>query len=194
MSSVILRTRRRHEPQRTTLSNNNKFARALWQLVWTVFYRPTPMPMYAWRRMLLRMFGARIGKGAHPCPRAKIWAPWNLSMAQHSCLANDVDCYCVARVSLGAHATVSQYSYLCTAGHDFEDRDMPLVTAPIAIEADSWVSADVFVGPGVTIGKGAVVGARSTVMSDVEPWAVVAGSPPKRLRTRTAFVRRAADE
>ena len=61
---------------------------------------------------------------------------------------------------------------------------MPLVTAPIRIEADAWVTADVFVGPGVTIGEGAVVGARSTVLRDVAPWMVVAGSPPRWLEQR----------
>jgi putative colanic acid biosynthesis acetyltransferase WcaF len=61
---------------------------------------------------------------------------------------------------------------------------MPLISAPIRIEADAWVTADVFVGPGVTIGEGAVVGARSTVMRDVEPWTVVAGSPPLVMKQR----------
>jgi putative colanic acid biosynthesis acetyltransferase WcaF len=134
--------------------------------------------------MLLRFFGARIDKGAHPYPRAKIWAPWNLEMGPHSCISDDVDCYCVDRVHIGAHATVSQYSYLCTATHDIEDPHMPLVTAPITIAAGAWVCADVFIGPGVTIGEGAVVGARSSVFRSVDPWAVVAGNPAKLIKQR----------
>lgn len=110
-------------------------------------------------------------------------------MGEHSCLASDVDCYCVAPVSLGAHATVSQYSYLCTASHDYRDPAMPLVVAPITLEAEAWVAADVFVGPGVKIGEGAVVGARSSVFADVEAWAVVAGSPARQQATRPRFVR-----
>jgi len=110
-------------------------------------------------------------------------------MGAHSCLADDVDCYCVAPVSLGEHATVSQYSYLCAASHefrgyDFQDPEMPLVIAPIIIEAYAWVAADVFVGPGVKIGEGSVVGARSTVLQDVPPWTVAAGSPIKLIGDR----------
>ena len=110
-------------------------------------------------------------------------------MESHSCLADDVDCYCVAPITLGAHATVSQYSYLCAASHefrgyDFTDPEMPLVVAPIVIGAFAWVAADVFVGPGVRVGEGSVVGARSTVLHDVEPWTVVAGSPVKRIGVR----------
>jgi putative colanic acid biosynthesis acetyltransferase WcaF len=171
------------------LTTAQKFLRVAWNVVWLLLYRPSPRPLHAWRRFLLRLFGARIAAGAHPYPGAKIWAPWNLTMAEHSCLASDVDCYCVAPVSLGAYATVSQYSYLCTASHDYRDPAMPLVVAPISIEAEAWVAAAAFVGPGVKIGHGAVVGARSSVFGDVESWAVVAGSPAVQRSTRPSFTR-----
>ena len=105
-------------------------------------------------------------------------------MGAHSCLADGVDCYCVARVTLGAHATVSQYSFLCTASHDYNDPGMPLVVAPISIGEKSWVAADVFVGPGVTIGDGAVVTARSSVFSDIPPWVVARGNPAVAVKPR----------
>ena len=139
--------------------------------------------------MLLRCFGAKVGGGAHPYPRVRIWAPWNLTMREDSCLADDVDCYCVAPVVLGRHSTVSQYSYLCTASHDIRDPAMPLVAGPIELKEDAWVAADAFVGPGVTIGNGAVVAARATVMRDVPAWTVVAGTPGRRVATRPRFER-----
>jgi putative colanic acid biosynthesis acetyltransferase WcaF len=145
--------------------------------------------VHGWRRFLLRCFGARIGRFAHPYPTARVWAPWNLTMDEHSCLGRNVDCYSVAPVTIGAHATVSQYSYLCSASHDFRQIEMPLVAAAIVIEAEAWVAADVFVGPGVKIGEGAVIGARSTVVNDVEPWTVCAGSPAVRRGTRDRITR-----
>lgn len=166
------------------ITTRNRAVRALWRVVWLVLYRPSPRPLHAWRRLLLRLFGATIGRSAHPYPGAKIWAPWNLSMASRSCLADDVDCYCVAAVTVGENATVSQYTYLCTASHDYNDPLLRLVVAPIVIEANAWVAADVFVGPGVRIGEGAVIGARSSVFKDVAPWVVVAGSPPRQLAMR----------
>jgi putative colanic acid biosynthesis acetyltransferase WcaF len=165
-------------------SRGNQLLRAVWSLVWLVLGRPSPVPLHGWRRLLLRVFGARIGRGANVYPSATVWAPWNLAMDDYSCLGFGTICYCVARVSLGAHATVSQYSYLCTATHDIEDPQMRLVTAPISIGRGAWVTADVFVGPGVTIGEGAVVGARSTVLKDVAPWTVVAGNPARFVKNR----------
>lgn len=170
--------------RRQRLSKTNLFARVLWNTTWLLLYRPSPRNFHIWRRFLLRLFGARIGRRAHPYPSARIWAPWNLSMGDDSCISEHVDCYSVDYVTIGANATVSQYSFLCTASHDFNDPAMPLVTAPISIGARAWITADVFVGPGVTVGEGAVVGARSSVFTDVPCWTVVAGNPAKAIHDR----------
>jgi putative colanic acid biosynthesis acetyltransferase WcaF len=171
------------------VTGSNRALRALWGIVWLGLYRPSPRPFHAWRRMLLRLFGARVDRGAHPYPAARIWAPWNLTMEVASCLSDDVDCYSVAPITIGRHATVSQYCYLCAASHDYREPDMPLVSAPIVIEAEAWVAAGAFVGPGVRVGQGAVVGARSTVTHDVAPWAMVAGSPAILRGQRPKFER-----
>ena len=162
----------------------NKIARVVWGGVWLFLYRPSPKVFHGWRRFLLRLFGAKVGAGVHPYPSARIWAPWNLEMGDHSCLGFGVDCYSVAKVQIGAHATISQYSYLCSASHDLEHPNMPLITAPIRVGDGCWLAADVFVGPGVTVGEGAVVGARSTVLRDVEPWTIVVGTPARFIRRR----------
>lgn len=105
-------------------------------------------------------------------------------MGDHSCLSEQVDCYCVDKIKIGAYATVSQYSFLCTASHDYSDPQMPLTTAPITIGQRAWITADVFVAPGVCIGDGAVVTARSSVFSDVESWTVAAGNPAVPIKPR----------
>lgn len=133
---------------------------------------------------MLRCFGARIAEGVHVYPSAKVWAPWLLEMGRHACLGPDVDCYNVGGVHVGADATVSQYSYLCGATHDYTKASMPLEPRPIVIGSRAWVAADVFVGPGVTIGEGAVIGARSSVYKDVAAWIVVAGNPARFIKPR----------
>jgi putative colanic acid biosynthesis acetyltransferase WcaF len=169
---------------RNRLGLGNKIGRVLWNFAWHLLYRPSPTFCYFWRRMLLRLFGAVVERGAHPYPRCRIWAPWNLTMGKYSCLANDVDCYSVAPVKLGVHATVSQYAFLCTATHDYEDPDFPLITKPIEICDYAWVGARAFIGPGVRIGEGAVVGATASVYHDVAEWTVVGGNPSKVIKLR----------
>ncbi len=166
-------------------SRKNRAMRVLWGIVQATLFRFSPRPFHRWRAMLLRLFGADVTMKSRVYPKARIWAPWNLSMADYATLADDVDCYCVERISIGERTTISQYSYLCGATHDFEDERFPLTPRPISIGAWAWVAADVFVAPGVTIPDGAVVGARSGVFSDLEPWSVNAGTPAKKLRARS---------
>lgn len=172
------------KPRSHRLSLGNKIARTLWQIVWFLFYRPSPRLLHPWRCLLLRLFGAKLGKAVHPYPSARIWAPWKLEMGDHSCLSEGVDCYCVDNIRIGAHSTVSQYSFLCTASHDYNQAGMPLVTAPITIGEHVWITADVFVGPGVRIGDGVVVSARSSVFNDLPSWTVVRGNPAVPMKMR----------
>lgn len=174
----------RMNPYRSPLGWKTQAGRAAWALVWALLFRPSPRVCFGWRRMLLRMFGARMARRTNVYPTTWIWAPWNLSMGEGACLADRVDCYCVDHIQIGANATVSIRSFLCTASHDIRDPSRTLTTAPIVIGADAFIFAEVFVGPNVTIGPGAVLAARAVVVRDVAPWTVVAGNPAKPVSTR----------
>ena len=156
----------------------------MWYWVWIFLFRPTPRPFHSWRRSLLKLFGAKLAATSRVYPRAKVWAPWNLEMGESSTISDDVDCYCVAGVSIGAHTTVSQYSYLCGATHDHTHARFPLIPKPIVIGSGCWIAADVFVAPGVTIGNGTVIGARSSVFTDLPEWKICVGSPAKPIKDR----------
>jgi len=162
----------------------DKVRRVLWLCVEASLYRCSPTPLHAWRRFLLRLFGASIGPGAHPYPGARIWAPWNLSMEADSCLGPRVICYSVSKITLGAGSVVSQGAHLCAASHDFRDAGFPLTGGAIHIGPGAWIAADAFVGPGVNIGQGAVLGARAVAMKDVAPQAIVVGNPARHVGER----------
>ena len=149
-----------------------------------LLFRPSPKPFHIWRRFLLRLFGAKIGRGSCIYPSCRIWAPWNLDLAEYVCLSFHVDCYCVDKITIGSNATISQYSFLCTASHDIHDPAMQLTTAPIVIEPQAWVCAGAFVGMGVTIGEGAVLAARGVAVKDIPAWAIAGGNPAKIIGTR----------
>ncbi len=107
-------------------------------------------------------------------------------MGEGSCLSHHVDCYCVDKITIGKNSTISQYSFLCTASHDYSqiETPFPLLTAPIEIKSNVWVTASVFIGPGVIIGDGAIVGARSVVTKNVNAWTIVVGHPARFLKKR----------
>lgn len=158
--------------------------RAFWSLVWRFLFRTSPRPAFAWRRMLLRAFGADIAERAKVYPTTRIWAPWNVSMGVDSCFGPDVDVYSMARISLGARATVSQRSFLCCGTHQVHSPTFDLITLPITIGANAWVAAEAFIGPGVVVGDWAVIAARACVVRNVPEKAIVAGVPAQHIGIR----------
>ena len=170
---------------KNSLSRGNQLKRLCWSLCWLLLARWLPRSLGSgWKRMLLRMFGARLADTAVVYSSTRVYAPWNLEMGEHTCLADEVDCYNVDKVIIRDNTTISQKSYLCTASHDITKPDIPLITAPILIEDQAWIGADAFIGMGVTIHQGAVVGARASVYKDVEAWSVVGGNPAKFIKKR----------
>lgn len=169
---------------RATFSLANRLQRSGWQLICSLLFRPSPIPLHGWRCWLLRCFGAQIAHGCAIYPDVRIWAPWNLQMAERACLGPGVRCYNMAPVILGRRALVSQYSHLCTGSHDYESETFALTTAPITIGDDAWLCSGAFVGPGIAIGRGAVVGACSVVTRSMPAWMVCAGNPCRPIKPR----------
>lgn len=167
------------------LSRKNRVSRALWGVAYTIFFRPTPRWIFdGWRAFLLRRFGATIGTGCRINPTARIWAPWNLTLGDFVAIAEGVDLYSVARISIGSKTTISQRAFICTASHDITDLKRPLIYAPVILGQHVWVAAEAMIHPGVSVSDGAVVAARSVLRKDPEPWTIWAGNPAKLVGER----------
>ncbi|MCI7781438.1 MAG: putative colanic acid biosynthesis acetyltransferase [Bacteroidales bacterium] len=167
------------------LGRKHQAVRMLWNILWplTTWFLPRSLGM-GWKRSLLRMFGAKVHPTAQVYSSARIYYPANLTMEAYSCLADGVECYNVAPVTVGAHSTISQGTLLCTASHDITDSHHRLVTAPIMIEDQVWIGARAYIGMGVVVRQGAVVGATASVYKTVEPWTVVGGNPARFIKKR----------
>lgn len=135
--------------------------------------------------MILRLFGARIGKHVHIHPTVKIWAPWNLYIGDYVGIGDGVNLYCMDKISVDDYAVISQGAHLCAGSHDFNRRNFQLITAPISIGSRAWICADAFVGIGVSIAEGVVVGARAVVSKSIdEGWTVWGGIPSRKIGVR----------
>ncbi|NWF44270.1 colanic acid biosynthesis acetyltransferase WcaF [Hydrogenophaga sp. D2P1] len=148
-----------------------------WQIVQATAFGLSPQPFYLWRRWLLRLFGAKVGKGAIIRPTARVTYPWKVELGEHCWIGDNTALYSLGEIKIGDHAVISQRCYICTGSHDIANITFPLTATPIVIEAEAWVATDCFVYPGVTIGRGAIIAARSTVLSDIPSGVIAAGCP-----------------
>ena len=156
----------------------------LWWIVETLLFNPSPQILYGWRRFLLRLFGAKIGKGVIIRPSVKTTYPWKVSIGNYSWIGDNVVLYSLGEIKIGHNTVISQKSYLCTGSHDFEKITFDIFAKGIFVEDEAWIASDVFIAPGVTVGRGAVVGARSSVFKDIEGGYVYAGNPLRKIKKR----------
>ncbi|WP_262964952.1 WcaF family extracellular polysaccharide biosynthesis acetyltransferase [Methylobacter psychrophilus] len=164
---------------------SNRLLRAVWGVVYFLFFRTSPRPFHAWRSFILKLFGAKIGQHVHVYPSVKIWAPWNLHLGNYVGIGDGATLYCMETITIGDYAVISQGAHLCCGTHDYNSKNFQLLAKPIIIESQAWVCAEAFIHPGVVIPEGAVIGARSVVTKSLlVPWAVYAGNPCKQVATR----------
>jgi putative colanic acid biosynthesis acetyltransferase WcaF len=157
--------------------------RVLWSIGrWLILL--SPRPCFAWRRGVLRLFGARVGAHVNIYPTTHLYMPWNVEIGDWTALGEDVLVYSLGKVRIGRSVTLSYRSHVCAGSHDLNDPLLPLLKPPVVIEESAWVGTEAFIGPGVTIGAGAVVGARAVVVKTVAPWCVVVGNPARVVSQR----------
>ncbi|MXP26630.1 putative colanic acid biosynthesis acetyltransferase [Altererythrobacter indicus] len=161
--------------------------RALFQIVWLALARWTPPFLNPWRCLILKAFGARIGKAAMVYSSARIWYPAHLNMGHRATLGPRVNCYNIAPIHLGAYAVISQDAELVTGSHDVDNPAHSLTAAPIVIGPSCWVAAGAFVGPGVVMEAFSVLGARSVCFSACRRGGIYVGNPASLLRERKGF-------
>ena len=172
---------------RPSFSRTNRLARGAWMLVESTVFRFSPRAFFGWRRLLLRVFGAKLGERCHIHRRVRIWAPWNLHCEDLVTLADEVVVYNPSLVFLATHSIVSQQAYLCGAGHDYTQPAFPMISAPIRIGAYAWIGARAVVQMGVTVGERSILALGAIATRDIEPWTIYAGVPARKLKDRPPF-------
>lgn len=162
----------------------NRMKRAVWNVVYGLLYRFSPRPFHAWRCLLLRLFGARLGSKCHFYPKARIWAPWNLICEDRVSVGDEAELYNPSPLYMGSHCIVSQGGYICGATHEYNDPTFPLVHFPMRLGAYSWICARAVVNPGIQVGFGAILGLNSVATKDLEPFGIYAGVPARKVKER----------
>jgi acetyltransferase-like isoleucine patch superfamily enzyme/glycosyltransferase involved in cell wall biosynthesis len=172
------------QPEPSPWSFREKLFRALWMVVGRPVFRLSFHNWYRFRATMLRLFGAKIGKGVAIRPSVNVEVPWMLDIDDDATVGDNAILYSLGRIRIGKRAIVSQYAHLCAGTHDYTDHRFKLIRSPITIGDDVWIGADAFVGPNVEIGRLSVVGARSSVYKSLPGGKVCVGNPARPIKDR----------
>jgi len=162
----------------------SKITVQLWWIVQLLLFTNSPQIFYGWRRFLLRLFGAKIGKKVVLRPSVKITYPWKVKIGDYSWIGDDVVLYSLGEIEIGDNTVISQRSYLCTGTHDYKQVNFPIYAKKIVVKNKCWLATDVFVAPGITIEEGTIVGARSSVFRNLPKMKICIGNPAQPIKDR----------
>jgi putative colanic acid biosynthesis acetyltransferase WcaF len=161
--------------------------RLLWYFCNAAFLNSSlPYPS-SFKGSLLRLFGARVGRGVVIKPNVNIKYPWFLEVGDAVWLGEGAWIDDLTGVKIGNNVCISQGAYVLTGNHDYKRPAFDLILKPVVIEDGVWVGARAVICPGVTLGTHSVVTAGGVMTRDAEAFTIYTGNPatPARRRVMT---------
>ena len=151
--------------------------RLLWYYVSLIFFESAWFPFYKFKTLLLRIFGAKVGKSLGIKPSVKIKYPWHLEIGNYVSIGEEVWIDNLAKVILNDKVTISQGALLITGNHDYKSESFDLKIEEIRIGVGAWICAKAIVGPGVSIGRNSILSLASVTYGDLKAEGIYAGHP-----------------
>jgi putative colanic acid biosynthesis acetyltransferase WcaF len=158
--------------------------RMAWYLANRLFLNTSILYPTVFKVFILRLFGAKIGKGTVLKPNISIKYPWFLEFGNHVWIGEHVWIDNLAHVSIGDHACISQGALLLTGNHDYKKSSFDLITGEITLEDGVWIGAKSIVGPGVRCGSHSILAVGSFTSKDLDAYGIYQGNPAVKIRNR----------
>ena len=168
----------------TWFNPGNPIKRFVWYYLNIVFFKNAWNPSSGLKVLLLRLFGARVGKGVRINPSVNIKYPWFLEIGDHTWIGENVWIDNLATVRIGSNCCLSQGAMLLTGNHNYKKSTFDLIVKPIVLEDGAWVGAKTVVCPGVTMKSHSVLSVASVATKDLEAYAIYQGNPALKVKHR----------
>jgi len=161
-----------------------KLVRLLWFFVNAIFLQSKLNPFSGFNVLLLRIFGAKIGKGAVVRPGVNIKYPWKLVIGNNVWIGESVWIDNLDDVVIGNNVCVSQGAMLLCGNHNYKKSSFDLMLGKIIIEDGVWIGAKSIVSQNVICETHSVLVVNSVASSNLDSYTVYRGNPAKKVRDR----------
>lgn len=158
--------------------------RITWYFVNVIFFLNPLNPVGRLKVALLRLFGARVGKGVVIKPGVNIKYPWKLKVGDHCWIGEKAWIDNLANVEIGNHCCISQGAMLLCGNHNFRKSTFDLITLQIILHDGAWIGAQSVVCPGVICGTHSVLAVNSVATRSLEPYSIYQGNPAVKVKDR----------
>lgn len=159
--------------------------RALWYRFNSIFVN-SAFPFSGFKIFLLRLFGAKIGKGCVVKPCVNVKYPWKLSVGDYSWIGENAWIDNLSAVKIGSNCCISQGAFILTGNHDYSGKKFDLIVRDVTMEDGAWLGAKATLCPGVNMKTHSVLTVGSVATSDLEEWSIYQGNPAVKIKERTS--------
>jgi putative colanic acid biosynthesis acetyltransferase WcaF len=178
-----------NQTQLSTFNNSwyrpgNKIRRACWFFINAFLLQRSWMPLSGIRVFLLRLFGAKIGKGVIIKPKVNIKHPWMLEIGDYTWIGEGVWIDNLGQVKLGSNVCVSQGALLLCGNHHYKKSSFDLIVGNIILEDGVWIGAKSTVCPGVICHSHALLTVGSVATRNLDAYTVYQGNPAQPVKKR----------
>ncbi|MEM7725289.1 MAG: WcaF family extracellular polysaccharide biosynthesis acetyltransferase [Cyanobacteria bacterium P01_A01_bin.45] len=156
----------------------------LWYFLGSPLFESHILPISVIKVVILRLFGATVGKGVRIKPGVRVKFPWRLVINDYVWIGEDAWLDNIAPITIESHVCISQGVYLCTGNHDWNHPNFKLIPKPIYIQEGSWIAAKSIIGPGVTVGRGAVLIIGGVTGRSLESQTIYVGNPAQAYKKK----------
>ncbi len=150
---------------------------ALWFLVNAFFLNSYLLIPVSAKRLILKIFGAKIGKNVMIKHHINIKYPWNLEVGDNVWLGEGVWIDNLGKVKIGNNSCLSQGAMLLSGNHDFSKTTFDLIIKDITLEEGVWIGAKAIVCGGVTCHSHSILAVNSVATINLEPYSIYQGNP-----------------
>jgi len=162
----------------------NPLKRLAWYYVNVIFFKSAMIPSSGIKCALLRLFGARVGKGVNIKPSVNIKYPWRLIIGDYTWIGEKSWIDNLDDVVIGANCCISQGAMLLCGNHNYRKSTFDLITGKINLDDGVWIGAYSIVCPGIHCKSHAVLAVNSVATRDLEPYSIYQGNPAVKVKDR----------
>ena len=156
----------------------------VWYLVnYFIFFSRIPFPS-SFKAFLLRIFGAKAGKGLVIKPKVRIKYPWRLEIGNYCWIGEGVWIDNIVDIKIGSNVCISQEAILLTGNHDYSKSDFSPRYDNIELEDGVWICARAIVCPGVICRSHSILTVNSVANREMEAMKIYSGNPAAIVRDR----------
>lgn len=158
---------------------------ACWHLFSALFFLNHLSIFSGLKASILRMFGAKVGKGTVIKQGVRIKYPWLLEIGDHVWLGELCWIENHAKVTIGDNVCISQGAMLLCGNHNYKKSTFDLMVGEIILEDGVWIGARALVCPGITCHSHSVLSVSSVASCNLDPWSIYRGNPAIKVKDRS---------